>query len=154
MCSAAFWHFPAVGRVFADLARVLAPGGVFAFNVPAAQLSDVVDAAPAPLQLALAREGERRFGRPPAPGGPVLRRTDLLDRAAEAGLARRADGRVDVFAPQQELLDLLGTPAIGARLYPNSSGSERRTLIQAVAARVDLAEKVPLRWCEFLFQRA
>ncbi len=154
MCSAAFWHFPAPARVFAELARVFAPGAGFAFNIPAGQLADVADLPPAPLQVALAREGERRFHRPPAPAGPVLRRGDLVALAEGAGFALRTERQVDIAVTQQEMADLLAVPAIGARLYPEASPAERGALVAGAAARVDLQETTPVRWMEFLVATA
>ncbi len=152
-CSASFWHFPSPRGAFAEIARVLAPAGRFGFNVPAAQLEDAADLPPAPLQLALAREGAARFGAPPAPGGPVRRKADLLADAHAAGLALVAEHWHDIPVPQGELLALLEVPAIGARPYPDVSARERAEWTAAAAARVDPAEVAPIRWWECLLWR-
>jgi SAM-dependent methyltransferase len=145
-CSAALWHFPALGTVFAELARVLMPGGRVAFNIPAAQLAGEDDLPPAPLQLALAREGLARFGRPPAPGGPIRARAEILRSAREAGLSLADEAWVEVGATQRELLDLLAVPAIGGRMYPEARRAERAAWIRAAASTVALGETVRVRW--------
>lgn len=153
LCSAAFWHFPALPRVFSELFRVLRPGGRFAFNIPAHQLEDVEDLPPAAFQLALVRVGVRLFGIPPAPAGPVLRRAFLVSAAAENGFSLAAGRVFEVVLPQQELIDLLSVPAIGSRLYPQATPAQRRGLIAAAAARVSGTEPVRSRWWEALLTR-
>ncbi|MCU0225164.1 MAG: class I SAM-dependent methyltransferase [Acidobacteria bacterium] len=151
-CSAALWHFPALGAVFAELARVLEPGARFAFNAPAAQLAGDDDLPPAPLQLALAREGLARFGTPPAPGGPVRARAEILRAAREAGLAAAGDGWIEVTATQRELADLLAVPAIAGRMYPAAPPAARAAWIRAAAAAVALDEPIHVRWWQTVLQ--
>jgi SAM-dependent methyltransferase len=153
-CSAALWHFPALGAAFAELARVLVPGGRFAFNAPAAQLAGEADLPPAPLQLALAREGLARFGAPPAPGGPVRARSGILRSAREAGLMPVHDEWIEVTVTQRELADLLEVPAIAGRMYPAASPAERAAWIRAAAAAVALDEAVRVRWWQAVLRRA
>ena len=153
-CSAALWHFPALGAAFAELARVLAPGGRLAFNAPAAQLAGEGDLPPAPLQLALAREGLARFGEPPAPGGPVRARAEILRAAREAGLTPVHDEWIEVAAAQRELVDLLAVPAIAGRMYPAASVAERAAWIRAAAAAVALDETVRVRWWQVVLRRS
>ncbi len=145
-CSAALWHFVPLGECFREIARVLRPGGRFAWNVPAAQLGDVPDLPPTPLQVALAREGERRFHREPAPAGPVRRREDLLALAREAGLEPCGERLDDVEVPARELADLVRLPAFGGRLYPVAPLAERDAWIDAALARVAPGETHPVRW--------
>jgi SAM-dependent methyltransferase len=152
-CSAALWHFPALGPAFAELARVLAPGGRFAFTAPAAQLAGEVDLSPAPLQLALAREGLARFGSLPAPGGPVRARTEILRTAREAGLETVQDAWIEVTATQRELADLLAVPAIAGRMYPVAAAAERMAWVRAAAASVALDEAVRVRWWQAVLRR-
>ncbi len=145
-CSAAFWHFPAPTRALAELARVLSPGGGLVFNVPAAQLEDVDDLPPAPLQLALARAGERHFGAAPRPAGPQRARAGLIWAAKEHGFDVTEERTLDVPVPQSELRDLLEVPAIGARLYPHADEEHRAAWIEDAAERVTLDEALPIRW--------
>lgn len=145
-CSAAFWHFPGPPAVFAEIARVLRPGGRFAFNVPAAQLAGVDDLPPAPFQLALAREGERVTGVAPAPGGPVRRRDELLADAAAAGFEVEAEDVDDHAVPQRELIDLLAVPAIGARMWPQLPARAFADVVAAAAGRVEGEDGVQVRW--------
>ncbi len=152
-CSAAMWHFPALGPAFAELARVLVPGGRFAFNAPAAQLAGEADLPPAPLQLALAREGLARFGTPPEPGGPVRARAEVLRAAREAGLEPIHEEWIEVAAAQQELADLLAVPAIGGRMYPAVSGTDRAAWVRAATAAVAPDETVRVRWWQVVLRR-
>ena len=152
-CSAALWHFPALGAAFAELGRVLVPGGRLAFNAPAAQLAGEADLPPAPLQLALAREGLARFGEPPAPGGPVRARSEILRIARQAGLTPVHEEWIDVTATQRELADLLAVPAIAGRMYPAVSAADRAAWIRAAAAAAALDETVCVRWWQAVLQR-
>lgn len=145
-CSAALWHFPRLSHSFRELARCLRAGGRFAFNIPAAQLRGEEDLPPAPLQLALARWGENLFRACPAPGGPELEREALLSQARAAGLSLVRDGRIDILLRQQEMVDLIHVPAIGGRFYPEASAEEREDWIRRACQRLDLSEKVPVRW--------
>ncbi|RMG43841.1 MAG: class I SAM-dependent methyltransferase [Acidobacteria bacterium] len=153
MSSAAFWHFPSPGSAFAELYRVCRPGARLALNVPAAQLADLEDLPPAPFQLALAREGERLFGRSPAPAGPVRTRSGLAELAGEAGWTLVEERTADLAVPQEELRALVEVPAIGARLYPEADAAARRRWIEAAARRIDLLEPATVRWWEALFER-
>ncbi len=144
--SAAFWHFPALARSFAELQRVLRPGARLAVNVPAAQLEDVDDLPPPPLMLALDRAGRHRFGRPPAPAGPVLSLARLEALAGQVGFERVTTRVVEVRPTQRELARLAELPAFSARLYPGTPEAERLALVREAERAVDLDERRPLRW--------
>lgn len=152
-CSAALWHFPALGRVFEECARVLRPGGRLAFNVPAAQIDASGGPPPAPLMAALAREGERRFGEGPEPAGPVLDAAHLEQLAEGAGLHLQRTRERDLPVSQDELRTLIEVPAFSARLYPDVDDGERRRWVAAAAERVDGGVETPLRWREYLVER-
>ena len=145
-CSAALWHFPQLFHSFQELSRCLMPGGRFACNIPLAQLRGEADLPPAPLQLALARWGEHLFGAPPAPGGPELDMEALLSQARMAGLSLAREERIDVLVSQQEMVDLIHVPAIGSRFYPETSIEERDDWLHRACRRLDLSERVPVRW--------
>ncbi len=151
-CSAALWHFPALGRFFRELARVLRPSGRLAFNVPASQLRDIEDLPPAPIQLLLAQRGERRFGASPQPAGPEQHSEDILSLAQDASLSPIETRLADVSVCQQELLDLLAVPAISARFYPDQSEEQREEWLAEVARRIDPDEGLRVRWWEVLLR--
>jgi len=153
LSSAAFWHFPFWRCALEEAFRTVKPGGRLAFNVPAAQLSDVEDAPPAPLQSALVSEGERRFARPPAPSAVELRRAEIAEAAAAAGWMPEGEDLFDVVAPQRELSSLLEIPAIAARFYPESSAPARERWIAAALARIDPEENFAVRWWEICLSR-
>lgn len=148
--SAAFWHFPALSLVFAELARVIQPVGQLAFNIPEPQLSDGDDLPPPPLFSVLFHEGRRRFGRPPEPAGPKRNRAEWLAPAVQAGWALREERTSDLGLPQSELVDLLGVPAIGRRLYPDLGRVETERFLQSAVRQVDPQQEVFVRWREFL----
>jgi SAM-dependent methyltransferase len=150
ICSAALWHFPNLRRALREVRRLLVPGGRFAFNVPAAQLRGVPDLPPAPLQLALARVGERRFGRGPGPAGPRLDTEDLLRWVAEAGLSTVTSRFVDHPVDQRELADLIAVPALGARTYPDQHAGDREAWIAEALGQIDPDQEIPVRWWEVL----
>lgn len=153
LCSAAFWHFPAVSSVFAELTRVLRPGGRFAFNVPATQLIELEDGEQPTLMHALTDEGLRRFGQTPSPAGPLRRRDDLLAAAEQAGLKVRQQKTFEAGLRQAELSDLLAVPAIGARMYPDAKPSDLQQWIEAASDRVDGELRVAVRWWQVLLER-
>ncbi|GAB4222178.1 MAG: hypothetical protein Kow0062_18350 [Acidobacteriota bacterium] len=146
VCSAAFWHFPALARTFAGLARALRPGARLVVNVPAAQLDDVDDLPPPPLMLALEREGRRRFGGAPEPAGPVLSRARLSALAGEAGFAGETVRVVEPRPSQHELARLAELPAFSARLWPGRPERERTAVVRAALAAVEPELRAPVRW--------
>lgn len=152
-CSAAAWHFPALGRALAELHRVVAPGGRVVLNVPASQLAGEPDLPPAAIQLALARGGSERFGLPPEPGGPVRSRAEILRLAANARLSIEREGCVELDVTQRELVELLAVPAVGARMYPTATAAGRAAWIEAASRSVDLEEVVRVRWWELVLSR-
>lgn len=146
VCSAAYWHFPARLETLRELRRVLRPGGRFAFNVPDSQLEDGDGVSPAPLFVALAAEGRRRFGGAPAPAGPVLSLARLSAEAEDAGLTVRGTARVDVTPTQAELALLAELAPFSARLYPDRAQRDRATWVRAALARVSAEETSLVRF--------
>jgi SAM-dependent methyltransferase len=152
-CSAALWHFPALLASFRCIAHVLRAGGRMAFNVPAAQLSDLDDAAPSPFQRALASEGDRLLGLPPAPSGPRLSRRAIVALAGEAGLSFSRAEVFEIVIPQRDLIELLEIPAISARMYPQAHPARLRECIDSAASRVTPGQMVTVRWWQVLLLR-
>jgi SAM-dependent methyltransferase len=152
-CSAALWHFPALLASFRQIACVLRAGGRLAFNVPAAQLADLEDAAPSPFQRALASEGERLLGLPPAPSGPRLSRLALVALAEEAGLSFSRAEVFEIAIPQRDLIELLDVPAISARMYPDAHPARLRQCIDSAVSRVTPEQMVTVRWWQVLLLR-
>jgi SAM-dependent methyltransferase len=152
-CSAALWHFPGLRAALGEVSRVLRAGGRLAFNVPAAQLRDAKNLPPSPLQLALARAGERRFGREPDAAGPRLAAADLLAWCREAGLEPLNVRWRDYPVTQQELADLLSVPAFGARAYAEAEAEQRDAWVAEALSSVDPKRIVHVRWWEVLARR-
>lgn len=152
-CSAALWHFPALGRVFEETGRVLRRGGVLAMNVAVAQLDDLEGPDPAPVMLALAREGERRFGAAPEPAGPLTSVATLDGLARRAGLSRIEARINELRVTQGELVDLMRVRAFSERLYPATDAASRRAWVDEAARRIEPAERAPIAFWEAVYAR-
>lgn len=152
-CSAAIWHFPALGAALCEVHRVLRRGGRFAFNAPAGQMAEEPAPAPAPFLLALAEEGRSRFGAEPAPSGPVLSRSRVLDLVREAGFTIASAEARDLEPTQEELAALAELPPFAARLFPDQPSRARAACVAAARSRVEGAERATIRFLEFVCEK-
>ena len=145
VCNAALWQLPELGRVLAELSRVLKPGARLAFSIPTQQVAPESTAAH-PFQVALARllDEAHRDGRPPSalfssPDalqhllGSTGFRTELVTEASYAG-------------EQRELVSLMRIPAMTRSLAPGLSEEACRQAVAKAAERVDLEQKVTVSW--------
>ena len=148
LTNAAFGQFPASRPVIAAVARLLAPGGLFAFNLPAERLAGG-GGRPHPFQVALARAvgGERPTA--PAP----IDEERLVGLLAEEGLELV---RREIFvyrARQEELVELMELPAMIARAAPDASPARRRQAMAAAREAVDPAQTVEVPWVYLVARR-
>lgn len=144
VCNAAFWQFPDPRAVLAAVARVLAPGGLFVFNVPAERLADE-DAPVTPFQVALARAIEERSGFPfPTPEPLDPRR--LTDELGEAGFELLRRDRFAYSAHQVELMELMSIPAMIRRVAPELPEGERQAALADARRRADPEQRVTVPW--------
>ena len=151
LSSAALWQFPAPARVMEAVSKLLAPGGIFAFNVPAHRLSDQPTPVHA-LQVALARAVHKRLGRQHQPA-PELQTSDLRRWLEDAGFEAIEDIRHVVRTRHDELLELMRIPAMAARMAPDLDHGERHDVLEAAARRVDLGEEVDVPWVDFVARK-
>lgn len=148
VCNAAFGQFPAPGAVLAAVAAVLAPGGLFAFDLPAAELAgERVEVHP--FQVALSRAVGRRAAATPAQVDPE-RLTASLD---EAGLELVARERFVYRGNQRELMDLMEIPAMMARAAPGLSAGGRADALARARRTADPTQAVEVPWLYLVARR-
>jgi SAM-dependent methyltransferase len=162
-------HIPHLERAFAELARVLAPGGTLAFAGEPSWLGDRLASVPKRLAGAAAPLWRRLVGARPAEAAPTGRngrRAGAAARAARrggspAGATRKPakggeelEGEVDVhaFGPARlaRLAEEAGLEAVrvsGEELLANWFGWTNRTL-EATA----VSEDVPWLWRRYAFR--
>lgn len=152
LSNAAFWQFPAVRPVVGAVGRLLAPGGLFAFNVPAERVAG--EAAPVhPFQAVLAREIEAATGRPFPRTATLLRPERLAARLEETGLDLVHRERFTYRGRQGELVELMEIPAMIDPLTADLPPGARRALLARARRRVDPEEPVEVPWVYFLARR-
>lgn len=150
LSNAAFGQFPAGRPVIAAVARLLAPGGLFAFNVPAERFAD--DAArPHPFQIALAR-AVGRGGRPATPA-PMEDAAGLVQVLADEGLELTRRERFVYRGSQAELVELMEIPAMIARAAPEASPGRRAAAVAEARKAIDPAQRVEVPWEYFVARR-
>jgi len=150
--NAAFWQFPTPRPVLAALGRLLAPGALLVFNVPAERVAR--ETAPVhPFQVALARTIERSTGRP-FPTTPTTLDPERLERRlSEAGFEPIRRERFEVRCRQDELMELMEIPAMLRPITPGLTESERHAAVAAARERADPAQAVAVPWVYFVARR-
>jgi ubiquinone/menaquinone biosynthesis C-methylase UbiE len=151
--NAAFWQFPTRRPVLAALGRLLEPGALFAFNVPAERLAGEPSEVH-PFQVALARAIERRSGRP-FPRTPTTLDPARLERQLrEAGFEDVRRERLVLRCRQAELMELMEIPAMLQPMTPTLGETERRTVVDEARGRTDADQPVRVPWVYFVARRA
>lgn len=152
VCNTAIWQFPALRPVLDAVGRLLEPGGLFVFNVPA-ELVVGEETGIHPFQAALARAVERERGDAFAPGQTPID-PETLERWLDAAGFRLLDRRRHVYqGRQRELTELMRIPAMIDPLTPDLDPGDRQLLIDGAAARVDPAQRVDVPWIYFRARR-
>lgn len=145
VCNAAFWQFPAPRPVVEAVARLLRPGGLFVFNVPAERIRG--EPAPVhPFQAALAREVERARGAVFDASPATLSPDDLNETLRAAGLRAGPLVRRVYAGRQDELIRLMSIPAMIGPLTDGIPAARREALLRAVRRRVDPEARVEVPW--------
>lgn len=153
LSNAAFWQFPARRPVLAALGRLLEPGGLFAFNVPAERLKGEPSQVH-PFQVALAREIEERSGRP-FPRTPTTLDPERLEhQLAEAGFGAVRRDRLELRCRQAELMELMEIPAMLGPITPDLTDAERRDALDRAKERADPDQPVRVPWVYFVAPKA
>lgn len=149
LSNAAFGQFPASQPVVAALARLVAPGGLFAFNLPAEGLAGS-GGRPHPYQVALARAVGR--GRLPAAPAPIDEGR-LVELLAEEGFDLVARERFVYRGRQEELVELMELPAMIARAAPEATIAGRAAAVARARRAVDPEQAVEVPWEYFVARR-
>lgn len=149
--NAAFGQFPASRPVIRALARRLAPGALFAFNLPAEGLAGGGGAPPHPFQVALARAVGCGGGPPAAP--PAIDERRLVELLAEEGFEPAARERFVYRGRQEELVELMELPAMIARAAPEASPAGRAAAVARARRAVDPEQAVEVPWEYFVARR-
>lgn len=152
VCNAAFWQLATPLAVIGSLARLLEPGALFVFNVPA----ELVIGEPTeihPLQMALATaiafENDRSFAVSPS----YLDPDRLGEELARSGFELEARERFVYRGRQEELVELMRIPAMIAPLTPELSSQERQGVVDRAERRTDPEEQVEVPWIYFSARR-
>lgn len=152
VCNAAFWQFPATRPVLGAVSRVLRPGGLFAFNVPAERVRG--EEAPVhPFQVALARAVERRTGDPFLQAATTLDPASLEPALAESGFSVETVERFAWRGAQGELMSLMEVPAMIEPMTPGLDERERAAVVEEARGRTDPSETVEVPWIYWLARR-
>lgn len=152
VCNAAFWNFPSPETVIAHLGRLLGPGALFVFNVPAERVVDEASEVH-PFQLALRRSIEAETGRALTLAPLVLDPARLEKWLDRAGFELEGRERLTCTVKQGELLELMRIPAMITPLAPDLSPRALQSVVSTAAGRVDPQEPVTVPWIYFRASR-
>lgn len=145
LSNAAFWQFPSPRRVFADVAKLMLPGGLFVFNLPAERIEDESTAVH-PFQEALARAISHQTGEPFLATSVAYDLDEALGHAGEAGLVLERIERLVYQARQGELMELMEIPALIAPLTVGLDVDQIRQVLDRARAVSDPEQRVPVAW--------
>lgn len=150
--NAAFWQFPGPERVLAALGRLLTPGGLFVFNLPAERIAGH-EPPFHPFQMALASAiadvSGQPFVRTTAPFDvEVLRR-----QAAAANLTLERTEELVYEGLQGELIELMEIPALIEPLTVELDAEAVRQVLARARAAVDPKERVKVPWVYLRLRR-
>lgn len=152
LSNAAFWQFPTRRPVLSALAQLLAPGAIFAFNVPAERLRGEATEMH-PFQAALARAIERRNDLPFPHTATTLHPKRLERQLSEAGFEPAHRERLDVQCRQRELMELMEIPAMLRPLTPDLGEAAREEILAEAQGRSDPDQRVTVPWVVFVATR-
>lgn len=150
--NAAFWQFPARPPVLAALARLLDPGGLLVFNVPAERLAGEPSEVH-PYQVALARAAAHGPGRETATAPHRIAAGRIERQLADAGFTLLERRRFVHRGPQSELMELAEIPAMIARIAPGASPAEREEILAEARRHADPEQPVEVAWVYFVARR-
>ncbi len=152
VCNAAFWNFPSPEAVLAHLGRLLEPGALFVFNVPAERVVGEPSQVH-PFQLALTRSIEAETGRALTLAPLVLDPARLEDWLDGTGFDLDGRQRLACTVQQGELLELMRIPAMITPLAPDLSPEAHQQVVSAAAGRIDPEQPVAVPWIFFRARR-
>ncbi|HWA28039.1 MAG TPA: phytanoyl-CoA dioxygenase family protein [Lacunisphaera sp.] len=149
LCGAAIWQMPSLAGTIARVWRLLAPGGLFAFNVPSAYLGEPDDAGGGadPLLQALPAGLAARANAnlPPVAVGWRADR-DAVERALQEAGFRLKRWQFRVRLTQSALRDWLKIPVLTDYRLAGLTAKQRSALVDEVFAEVDACSWKWERW--------
>lgn len=148
LSNAAFGQFPDLRPVVAAVARLLAPGGLFVFDLPGERLTGG-GGRPHPFQVALARAVGGGHTTAPAP----IDERVLVELLAEQGFDVVGRERFVYRGRQGELVELMEIPAMIARAAPEASLEDRAAAVAEASRDIDPAQPVEVPWEYFVAER-
>jgi len=152
VCNTAFWQFPTPRTVLAHLARLLEPGALFVFNVPAERVPGEESQVHA-FQIALARAIEARTGRPFDPAPSLIDPAKLRRWLDATGFELVGSERFVYPARQEELVELMRIPAMIAPLTPGLTPEVRQAVVRRAGERTDPGSTVEVPWIYYRIRR-
>lgn len=151
LSNAALFQFPDLPGVLDACAALLAPAGLFVFDVPSQRQPDAGGSHP--LQVALARELEQRAGVPFTPMAPPFDPDRFKADAEARGFEELSRQERTYRASQGELAELMSIPAMLTPLATEIGEVAAREALTAALARIDPSEEVGVPWVFFVFRR-
>lgn len=152
VCNAAYWQLASREAVLAGLAKLLEPGALFVFNVPAELvLGEPTDVHA--VQVALTRAIESETDRVFASSPPVLDPARLDERLGEAGFELTSRERFVYRGRQEELVELMRIPAMIGPLTPELTPEAREDVMTLTERRTDPDAVVDVPWIYFVARR-
>jgi ubiquinone/menaquinone biosynthesis C-methylase UbiE len=152
LCNAAFWQLPNRRKVLADLARLMSPGALFVFNIPADRLRGEESAAH-PFQEVLGRLLENRSAEALVPAARQLDEEGLKERLDNAGFELLSRERFTYSGTQEELAELMEIPVMLASAAPELSCKGRREALRIARETIDEDHAVTVPWIFFVARR-
>lgn len=149
VCNAAFWQFPAQRPVLDALHRLMSPGALFVFNIPAERVDEHRPPIH-PFQLALARALEERMETPFPASPSKVHGARLVEALRETGFTPEPPSTFEYEGRQAELMDLMAIPAMLAPLAPELSDEDRLAAWRDARSRTDPDEPVRVEWLYFV----
>ena len=153
LCNAAFWQLPNRRKVLRDLAQLLIPGSLFAFNIPADRLRGEEGEAH-PFQVILGRLLDSRSHEDTlAPTARLLDTASVQQRLEDAGFELVHRERFTYSGTQEELAELMEIPVMLASAAPELSPEGRREALRIARETIDEDRSVVVPWVYFLARR-
>lgn len=152
LCNAAFWQLPNRRKVLADLARMMSPGALFAFNLPADRLRGEATETH-PFQTILGRLLESRSPETLVPAARQIDEAGLEQRLKSAGFEVQVRERFTYSGTQEELAELMEIPVMLASAAPELSPEGRREALRLARETIDEDHPVLVPWIFFVVRR-
>ena len=148
ICNAAFWQLPDSRRVLEQVARVLRPGGQFAFSIPSQQLMPE-SAGVHPFQVALSRQlyGWQTPNQTMAAHTPPAFSLEMLKGLLEVeGYILQVHQEAVYAGFQEEFVHLMQIPAMASSVAPDLPVSHCHQAIAMALRTIEPLQEVQVPW--------